>query len=53
MKIEWLVAVVTAVGCLDRAERAIVGRVLTERVFGIFKSFLWSGSHFVVWEPLS
>ena len=25
MKIEWLVADVTAVGCLDRAERAILG----------------------------
>ena len=51
MKIEWLVADVTAVGSLDRTERAILGRVLTGRVFGRFRSFLWSGSHFVVQEP--
>ena len=51
MKIEWLVADVTAVGSLDRAERAILGVIVAGRVFGQFRSFLWSGSHFVVWEP--
>ena len=29
MKIEWLVADVTAVGSLGRVERAILGRILT------------------------
>ena len=33
MKIEWLVADVTAVGCLFRAERAIVGVIVVGRVF--------------------
>ena len=42
------VADVTAVGSLDRAEGAILGGILTGRVFGQFRSFLWSGSHFVV-----
>ena len=48
MKIEWLVADVTAVGSLDRAEHATLGVVLAGRVFGQSRSFLWSGSHFVV-----
>ena len=51
MKIEWLVADVTAVGSLDRAERAILGVIVAGRDFGQFRSFLWPGSHFVVWEP--
>jgi len=51
VKIEWLVADVTAVGSLDRAERAILGVIVAGRVFGQFRSFLYSGSHFVVWEP--
>ena len=46
MKIESLVADVTAVGCLDRAERAILGLILVGRVFGQSKSFAWPGSHF-------
>ena len=50
MKIEWLVADVTAVGCLDRAERAILGVIVAGRVIGQFRSYLWSGSHFVVQE---
>ena len=36
MKIEWMVADVTAVGSLDSSERAILGSIL---------------SHFVVYEP--
>ena len=51
MKIEWLAANVTAVGSLDRAERDILGVIVAERVFGQFRWYLWSGSHFVVWEP--
>ena len=48
MKIEWLVADVTAVGSLDRAKCAILGVIVTGLVFDQFRSFLWSGSHFVV-----
>ena len=33
MKIEWLVANVTAVGFLDRAERAILGVIVAGCVF--------------------
>ena len=43
MKIEWLIADVTAVGSLDRAEHAIVDVIVAGRVFGQFRSFLWSG----------
>ena len=50
-KIEWLVADVTAVGSLDRAECAILGVIVAGRVFGQFRSYLWLGSHFLVWEP--
>ena len=39
MKIEWLVADVTAVESLDRAERAILERFLTGCVFGQLRSF--------------
>ena len=45
MKIEWLVADVTTVKSLDRAEVAIVGVIMVGRVFGQFRSFLWPGSH--------
>ena len=48
VKIEWLVADVTAVGSLDRAECAILGMIMARRVFGQSRSYLWSGSHFVV-----
>ena len=51
VKIEWLIAEVTAVGSLDRAERAILLLIVVRRVFGQFRSYLWLGSHFVVWEP--
>ena len=51
VKIEWLVADVTAVGSLDRAKRAILGGILAGRVFGQFRSYLLSGSHYVGWEP--
>ena len=49
VKIDWLVADVTAVTSLDSAERAIVGVIVAGRVFGKFRSFLWSGSHFLIW----
>ena len=51
MKIEWLVADMTAVGSLDRAERAILGVIVAGRVFDQFRTFLWSVSHIVVQEP--
>ena len=51
MKTEWLVADVTTVGSLDRAERAILGVIVAGRVFGQSRLFLWSGSHFAVQEP--
>ena len=54
MKIESLVANVTAVGCPARAEHGFFGVFLG--VFGQFRSLFWSGSHFAVWasplEPL-
>ena len=46
MKLEWLVANDTAIGSLDRAERAILGIVVAGRVFGQSRSF------FVVAESL-
>ena len=46
MKIEWLVADVTAVGSLDRAERAILRRIVASR------DFLPIQVLFVVGEPL-
>ena len=50
MKIEWLVANVTAVGCPDRAEPAILGvNYFGLTFFGQFRPFMWSGSHFVVY----
>ena len=48
VKIEWLVVDVTAVGSLDRAERAILGLIVAWHVFVQFRSYLWSGSYFVV-----
>ena len=45
---EWLVADVTVVGSLDRAEHANLGVIVAGRVVGQFRSFSWSGSHFVV-----
>ena len=50
MKIEWLVANVTAVGSLDRAEHAVLGVIVAGGVFGQFRTYLWSLSHFVIWE---
>ena len=44
MKIEWLVANVTAVESLVRAECAILGLIVAGRVFGQFRSFLWLGA---------
>ena len=51
MKIKWLVANVAAVGSVDRAEHAILGLIVAGRVFGQFRSYLWLGGHYVVWEP--
>ena len=48
VKIEWLVAGVTADGSLDRTERAILEVIVAGLVFGQSRSCLWSGSHFVV-----
>ena len=48
VKIEWRVADVTAVGSLDRVERAILGLIVAGRIFGQSKSYLWSGIHFLV-----
>ena len=48
VKIERLVSDVTAVGSLDRAKHAILGVILVGRVFGQFRTYLWSLSHFVV-----
>ena len=48
MKIEWLVADVIDVGSLDRAKRAILGGIVAGHVFDKSRSYLWSGSHFVV-----
>ena len=51
MKIEWLVTNVAAVGPPGRAKRAILGVILAGRVFGQFRAYLWSLSHFVRYEP--
>ena len=48
VKIEWLVADVTAVGSLDRHKRAILLVILAWRVYGQSRSFLWSGGLFVM-----
>ena len=48
MKKECLVADVTAVGSLDRAERAVLGLIEVARVVGQSTSFLWFGGDFVV-----
>ena len=48
MKIEWLIANLTAVGSPDRAERATLGVILAGPCFGHVSPFLLSGSHFVV-----
>ena len=41
MKIEWLVANVSAAGSPDRAERAILEVIFAGRCFGQFSAFLW------------
>ena len=48
VKIEWLVANVTAVRSLDRAERDILGVIIAGRGFGQSRSYLWSGSQFLM-----
>ena len=50
MKVEWLVADVTAVKSLDRAECAILGVIVAGRIFGQSRSFLWPASYFLVQE---
>ena len=44
MKMEWLVADVTAVGSPDRTECIILGVILAGRFYGQFRLYLWSGS---------
>ena len=51
MKMQWLVADVTAVGSPDRAEGAILGLIWAKRPFGQFRLYLWPGNHFVLKEP--
>ena len=48
MRIERLVANVTAVGSLDTAERAIFGVIVAGRAFGQSRSFFVVGEPFVV-----
>ena len=43
-----MVADVTAVGSLDRAEHAILEVIVTWRVFGQFRTYLWSQSRFAI-----
>ena len=43
MKIELLVADLTAVGSPDRAKGAILGVILAGRFFGHFRLYLWAG----------
>ena len=43
-----LVVDVTAVGSTDIVERANLGVILAGGCFGQFRSYLWSGSHFVM-----
>ena len=51
MKIEWLVNDVTASGSSGRAEHVILGVILAGCVFGQFRPYLWSLSHFLMLEP--
>ena len=51
MKVNWLVANITAVGFPNIAERAILGTFLAGRCFGQFRPYLWSGSHSVMQKP--
>ena len=51
MKEEWLVADVTAVKSLDRAECAILGVIVAGRIFGQLRTYLLSLSNFVMLEP--
>ena len=46
MKMKLLVNDVPAIGTPDRAQYAVLWVVLAGRVFGQFRSFVWSGSHF-------
>ena len=48
MKIKWLIDDVTAVRSPGIAEEAILGLILAGRCFGQFRSYLWSGSYFVI-----
>ena len=51
MKLEWLVVNVTGIGPPGRAEHAILGMILVGRVFGQFRTCLWSLSQFVMLQP--
>ena len=47
---DWLVTDAPAIGSPGRAEHAVFGVVLAGGVFGQFRTYLWSLSHFVIWE---
>ena len=51
MKIEWFVADVTTVASLDKADHAILRVIVAGRVFGQFRTYLWSLSHVVMLQP--
>ena len=51
MKIEWLVADVTGVGSLDRAERAILRLILGGHFFADLGHFCGQAAPFLVKNP--
>ena len=50
IKIERLVTDVTGVRSPDKVERAILGVILAESCFAQFRSYLWPGRHFMMYE---
>ena len=48
VKVKWLVANVTTIGSLGGPKRTILGGVLAGSVFTRYRTYLWSGGHFVV-----
>ena len=48
MKTKWLIADVTRVGSIDRAERAFFGVVVSGCVFSPIQVIFVAGNHFVV-----
>ena len=51
IEMEWFATNVTAVGSPDRAERAILGVILSGRFFGQLRTYLWLLSLFTMQEP--